>query len=318
MTVLREKRIGLTALGTALDVTPDSKASFVFTGQFDLCVIDGDRAIVLDAKTGRAEVAEAVDNPQVTALAVLVAMRYKVSHVRTAIVSPWCGSPTVSDFTLNALTLAKGWLLETLRNVEESTPADTKAGAWCKYCRAQFGCEAFKLAALNQVEKIDPMSIAGMDGKTQRSAMFARAMELSPESHVGAYRGLAIVKRYVDAIEGSFKQRVEAGEIPGFAIASKPGNREVTDAQLAFSALQPLNVTAEDMLAASSVAIGQLEEAVRKRSGIKSQNENRTVYHMTAKEAKDALNTALEAAGALGRKADKAEIIENTNLLEER
>lgn len=312
-----EKRLGLTELGTCVDVTKDTKASIIFTGQADVVFVCGDSALVCDYKTGRAESVEAVENAQVAALAVLVHLRHKVSTVRVAIIAPWCGKPTTADYSINALTLARGWLLETLRNVEEATPEDLKAGEWCKYCRAQFGCPAFKLAALNQIEKIDPMSIAGMDGKQQRAAMFARAMEMTPEQHIAAWKGLSIVSRYQDAIASSFKQRVEAGQIPGFSIVSRPGNREITDPEKAFNALIPLGVTTEDVLAACTIPVGAMEEAVRIRSGVKSKTEKRITYNLTTQQAKDALNAALEAAGAIGRKAEKQEIVETTNRIEE-
>ena len=117
------------------------------------------------------------------------------------------------------------------------------------------------------------------------------------------------MKRYVHAIESSFKARVEAGEVPGWRIESKPGNREITDAQKAANALIPLGVTSDDIIAACSIPIGAMEEAARKRSGIKSQTEKRTTYNLTAKEGKDLVNDALEAAGAIARKADKQELV---------
>ena len=81
----------------------------------------------------------------------------------------------------------------------------------------------------------------------------------------------------------------------------------------AFVALQSLGVTSEDMLEAASIAIGKLEDAVRIRSGIKSQTEKRTTYNLTSKDAKAALNAALEQAGCLSHKADKKKIVETTN-----
>jgi len=53
------------------------------------------------------------------------------------------------------------------------------------------------------------------------------------------------------------------------------------------------------------MSIGDIEDAARKASGIKSQTDKRTVYNLTAKDAKTAVNEALEAAGVIKRKADK-------------
>lgn len=309
----KEVRYGLTAFGTVLEMTLESRGDFVFSGQADRLYVQGNHGLLIDTKTLYGHHDHAAENYQISSLTVLTMIKHKLVSLRAAIVQPRKGQPTTVEYDLDSLKLAHDLLLTDLLRESQATPDDRRAGDHCHHCDARFGCDVFKLSALNQVEKIDPMSIASMDGKTQRSAMFARAMELSPESHIGAYRGLAIVKRYIDAIEGSFKQRVEAGEIPGFSIATKPGNREITDPEKAFNALVPLGVTTEDVLAACTIPVGAMEEAVRIRSGIKSKTEKRTTYNLTAKEAKDALNAALEAAGALGRKADKAEIIETAN-----
>jgi len=305
---LREQRLGMTALGRVLDVTPQSTADFIFTGQADMVLVKDNKALVIDYKTGRGETAAAVDNAQLAALAVLVAGRYKVEAVRVAVVQPWAGKPTVSDYNENGLALAKSWLLDSLNAASESTPDQARAGEWCKWCKAKAACPALKLAALQTVEVLDSATL--IHGDNQREALFARAMELSPQRLLGAYRGLAMVKSMASAIEGAFRARVTAGEMPGWKIETKPGNREVTDAQVAFAALAPFGITDGDMLAAASVSITALEEAVRKRSGIASQTPKRIVYSLTSKEAKDRLNEALTRVGALGRKADKQELVE--------
>jgi len=305
---LREQRLGMTAFGRALDVTPESTADFIFTGQADMVLVKDGRALVIDYKTGRGDTAEAIDNAQLMALAVLVWLRYGVGEVRVAIVQPWAGKPTIADYAENALLLAIGWLLDTLNEASTSTPDQARAGEWCKYCKAKAACPALKLAALQTVEVLNSATVP--HGDNQRAALFARAMELPSERLLGAYRGLAMVKSMVSAIEGAFRARVTAGEMPGWIVETKPGNREVTDAQKAFTGLAPLGVTESDMLEAATVSITALEEAVRKRSGIKTRTDKRTTYNLTSKEAKDALNAALESVGAIGRKADKQELVE--------
>lgn len=305
---LREQRLGMTAFGRVLDVTPEATADFIFTGQADMVLVKDGKALVIDYKTGRGETAQAIDNAQLAALAVLVGLRYNVQSVRVSIVQPWAGKPTVSDYEENALALAKDWLMDTLNAASSSTPDQVRAGEWCKYCKAKASCHALQTAALQTVEVLNSATVP--HGETQRAALFARAMELPPERLLGAYRGLGMVKTMTSAIEGAFRARVTAGEMPGWKIETKPGNREVTDAQKAFTGLTSLGVTESDMLEAATVSITALEEAVRKRSGIKTQTDKRTTYNLTSKEAKDALNAALERVGAIGRKADKAELVE--------
>jgi Protein of unknown function (DUF2800) len=307
---LDEQRYGLTAFNKVVQVTPESRASFVFTGKYDRLYIQGERGLLIDFKALNGEHAAAVENPQLASLAVLVSAIHNLKSVRVAIVQPRKGRPTVADYDELTLATARDWLDAALLRETQATPDDRHAGKWCHHCKARFGCDAFKMQAIQEVERIQPMSIAGLDGKAQVAAMWARAMEFSPEQHEGAFRGLGMVKRYVHAIESSFKARVEAGQVPGWKIETKSGNREITDAQAAFTALAALGVTQEDVLEACSIPVGAMEEAVRKRSGIKSQTAKRTTYNLTAEAAKKAVNDALTAAGALGRKADKSELVE--------
>lgn len=307
---LDEQRYGLTMFGTVLEVTPDSKAEFVFTGKFDRLYIQGERGLLVDFKALNGEHAAAIENPQLASLAVLVAAKHKLKSIRVAIVQPRKGRPTVADYDELTLATARDWLDASLLRETQATPDDRHAGKWCHHCKARFGCDIFKYSAIQEVERIQPMNIAGLDGKAQVSAMWARAMEFTPEQHEGAFRGLGIVKRYVHAIESSFNARVEAGQVPGWKIETKPGNREITDVQLAANALAPHGVTSDDIIAACSIPLGAMEEAVRKRSGVKSQTAKRTNYNLTAEAAKKAVNDALTAAGALGRKADKQELVQ--------
>lgn len=308
---IREQRLGLTLLGTVLDVTPDSKASFIFTGQADFILIKDDSALVIDYKTGRGDTAEAVHNAQLASLAVLVWKRFKVSAVRVVIIQPLAGKPTVADYTTNALTLAEGWLQNTLLQASTSTPEEARAGEHCKWCKAKAGCSSYREAALSQIEVVNPMTIAGMDDETQRSALFARAMDMPAERLAASMRGLGMVKRFVSAIEGAARTRAETdSEFQRFyRLETKPGNREIADAQAAANALAALGVTSDDIIAACSIPLGAMEEAARKRSGIKSQTAKRTTYNLTAEAAKKAVNDALTTAGAIGRKADKQELV---------
>lgn len=306
---LSEIRYGMTIFGTVLDVTHDSKAEFIFTGKFDRLYIQNDRGLLIDFKALNGNHPAAIENPQLASLAVLVAVKNKLKSVRVSIVQPRKGRPTVADYDELTLTTAREWLESALLRSEQASPDDRRAGHWCHHCKARFGCDTFKRPAIQEVERIQPMSIAGLAPKEQSSAMWARAMEFTPEQHVGAYQGLAMVKRYVHAIESSFKARVEAGEIAGWKIETKPGNREITNAQAAFNALSSLGVTHEDVLAACKLPLGAMEEAVRLRSGIKSDTGKRKTYNLTADGAKKAVDAALTSAGAIGRKADKQELV---------
>lgn len=310
VTEFREIRYGLTSMGGVVPVTPESMADFIFTGKFDRLYLQGERGLLIDFKALNGDHPAAVENPQLASLGVLVSIRHRLTSLRVAIVQPRKGRPTAADYDALTLATAGDWLSAALLRSAQATLNDRHAGQWCHHCKARFGCDVFKRQPIQEIERIQPMSIAGLPPKEQISAMWARAMEFTPEQHLAAYRGVAMMKRYIHAIESTFEVRVEAGEIEGWKIITKPGNREITDPQSAFNALAELGVTHEDVLAACSIPIGAMEEAVRKRSGIKSQGAKVTKYNLTTDAAKKATEAALTAAGAMGRKADKSELVE--------
>lgn len=268
---LREQRLGMTALSRVLDVTPESKADFVFTGQADLILVKYDRALVIDYKTGRGDTATALDNAQLAGLAVLVAGRYNVQSVRVAIVQPWAGKPTVADYDANALALAKSWLLSAIHESAHSTPEDARAGDHCKWCKAKHVCEAYKQAALQVVEVIDPMTIAGMDNETQRKAMFARAMEMPAERLAATMRGLGMVKRFIAAIEGAARMRAAEDQAfqQFYTLKEKNGRRSISNVQLVAGRAFKHGVSVEDFTSFCSISLSATKDLLKKASGAK-------------------------------------------------
>jgi hypothetical protein len=265
----REVRYGLTKLGNVAIVHADSRADFIFTGQFDRLYVRGNRGLLVDFKALHGEHTNALHNPQLASLAVLVARRHKLTSVRVALVQPWKGKPTVADYGEGELCRAQVWLYFTLQNATAATPDDRKAGKHCNYCKANSVCETFRDAQLQAIEVIDPMTIAGMDDETQKAAMWARACALTPEQHAAAYNGLAMVKRYAHAIGASFKARVEAGEIAGYGIREKKGKRSISDVATVFSRAAAQGVTAEAFTAECSIALGALNGLLKTATGEK-------------------------------------------------
>jgi len=292
---IRETRLGLTAMNTVLETAKFPKAAYQFTGKMDLLVIQGKRGLLIDFKSLRPDVEDPVDNAQLMGLAVLVAERYNLVSIRAVIIAPFQARKPPVDYDARGLQMARIWLAQTLENERNSTEADRKPGKWCKYCKAALkGCSALHHGVLQEVETVNPMAIAGMPGEQQRSAMWSIAMNRTPEQHEAAYNGLAMIKRYVDVMEQSFKARVEAGEVPGWIVQESPGNREVEDAQKAYELLAHLGVTQEQVLAACKPSITALDDAVRVASGVKSVTASGAVkYNLTAKDAKRELEAAL-------------------------
>ena len=271
----KEKRLGLTRIGGVVDVADDTTADLVFTGQADLIVIDGNRGLVLDYKTGRGEVADASENLQLRGLAVMAARRWRLESVRVAIVQPWAGPVSVADYDQSALDLSRIHLMRVLERVKNATPDLLNPGNWCHYCKAKACCPALRSVALAPVEHMALTLPA--DDATARAALFARAMEMTPQTLTALYRGLKLVGWYQAAIEGAMRKRVEEGEIPGFRM--KPGQmrEKINDVSKVWAKCEGLGVKAEVFTGACSVTKDALKTLVRDATGLKGKSLESTI-----------------------------------------
>jgi hypothetical protein len=262
---LSEKRYGLTRLGGVVEVTESTKADVIFTGQFDRLYISGPHGLLIDFKSLRGDHASAIENPQLMSLAVLVAKKHKLETVRVALVQPLKGKPTTADFAGHGLKLAESWLLAALDAEMEAGPDDRRAGKWCQYCKARFGCRTFQDSAIREVEVIEPATIAGLDAETQRKAMWARALDLPAARLAAAMNGLQMVKRYVATIEGVAKARAENDPDfqQFFTLREKKGKRSIMDVTKVFNACAEHGVTADDFTNHCSIGLGDVKELLR-------------------------------------------------------
>ena len=267
-----ELRLGLTAFGLVLEVTPDQTADFVFTGQADLIVTDDQgRALIIDYKTGRGDYNEAVDNTQLASLAVLVAGYTSCDQVRVAIVQPWAGKPTICDYSTDALFTAKSWLQNALVECESASVEDTRAGDWCKWCKAKISCPSYKAKVLDIVEKVNPMTLHGMDNKTQRLAMIAREMELPAETLASMVANLPMLENLVAATKWVAKERAgnDADFQRFYTLREKKGRRSIDDVLKVYQACSVHGVTPEDFTSRCSIGLGEVKEALRLATGAK-------------------------------------------------
>jgi hypothetical protein len=142
-----------------------------------------------------------------------------------------------------------------------------------------------------------------VDPETARAALFARAMELAPESLARLVRGLKLVGWYQAAIEGAARVRAESDAEFQQYFRLVPGNevREITDAQAAFELASKHGVSAPAFMDCVKVGVGGLEAVLREASGpkiTKSGAPHKTQKAMSSDEAKTLVNT-LEQVGAL-------------------
>lgn len=296
---LKEHRLGLTALGTAVDVTPGTKANLVCTGMADLIVLDkaNRRALIVDYKTGRGEVEAAQRNAQLRGLAVLAALRWNLLEVRVAIVQPLAGQPTVADFDEDALVGADWWLSRVVENTKK--PHSPTAGDWCQYCPARAGCPAFRDHCLTQTEVMELETLP--DGKGPDAAI-ARAMELPADLLSRLLCGRRMIGWYLNAIEAAARMRLAKGEsVPGYELREKNGKRKIEDTEKASYAVAPLLTNAEGgataaMLRSAVFRAAGLTEEIQKASGRKLKKDGtpaKVGWNLTGAEAKAKLAEAL-------------------------
>lgn len=270
LTHLKEHRLGLTVVGTVVDVTPETRAALISTGMADLIVLDlhHRRALIVDWKTGWLDVSPATVNKQLRGLAAAAAVRWNLLSVRVAIVHPMKGQPTVADFDDAALDHAMVWL----EHVTEETrwQHSPKAGDWCRYCPAKALCPSLREEATSQSTVLFQ---DGLPPDNQQSAMIARALDLPPETLARLLKGRRMIGWYVNAIEAAARILLERGDtVPCYEIQEKNGKRKIEDTDAASKAVAPLLAGAEGgvmaaLLRCASLRPAALTEEVQKASG---------------------------------------------------
>ena len=237
-----------------------------FSGKPDYLVLKGNKALVVDYKTGTGKVTPSRENLQLLALAVLVKANYpKVTTVYAAIIQPF---QPVEWATLKAKDLKAGReFIEGILKVALGPNAFREAGdKQCRFCKVKAECPEAVAATL---------TVAGGPNRTVSDpARFAKLLD---------YVGVA--KKMIPEIEAKAREMLEANPeaIDGYALKGGVRRREVEDIELAFKALERDGlISQQQFIGACKASITGIEKAVKETNG------------MTGKEAKDAV------AGSLG------------------
>lgn len=213
--IARERRLWC---GEPANCTP------LFSGQADVIYASADERnyLIIDYKFGRGEVTPAESNPQLAALAVLLADTLGgCDTIYAAILQPaGGGSPRVTKY--NQIQL--GYAYKTLEeNIIAARAADAPLRpsiAACRYCRAAAVCPA----ALR-----DTLTTA---------AITQNWLTLTPEQKRALWDASRPAKRAVEEIEKATKRDIADGlTIPGLTISESKTQFKITDPQRAYTAL---------------------------------------------------------------------------------
>lgn len=217
-----------------------------FSGKPDAVFMAGNRALIVDYKFGRGEVAAAAGNLQLAALAVLAGQAL-ATEVFAVILQPFVStaSPQVVRYRWEDLQAAEEYLDKAIAAAEAPGAALRPGAKQCRYCRAQAVCPA-----------------------ALREALSCRAVErweaLPPDARAELWRRAQLARRVADAIERKVKADLKAGaELPGLELAPGRSSFTVTDAQAAFGVLSAeLGITAEEFTTCCKVGITPLDKLV--------------------------------------------------------
>ena len=264
-----EIRYGLTDIGTVMEVHEGTKAKFIFTGQFDRLYVCGPHGLLIDFKALHGKHASALENPQLMGLAVLVAKRHKLTSLRVALVQPWKGRPTVADYSPAGLAMAEERLMQILWREDSAEPEDRRAGDHCHFCKARFGCEVFQYQNIAALDVVQPETLPA-DPEMRNKAVFARMAEMTPAQLIHIEKNVVkLMGVFIASHKAIFKQRVEAGEIPGYTLKEKSGRRKIVSVGTAYERAAAHGVTAEAFAAKCSLSLKGLNEALKNATGTK-------------------------------------------------
>ena len=234
-------------------------AGYKHSGKADAIYVAGGRAIVIDFKSGRAEVTESPSNLQLRDLAVLCAHEFGVLSVTVAIHQPF-QKPLLCEYSASDL-------VDALTDLEErvsacwlpnapAIPGETQ----CKYCRAKRNCPEFLAQSL---PAIAPASLA----VTAEQALSETIQSLTSE-RLGSFLGL--VRLAADVADSEVRSRLAAGQaVEGWKLGEAGERETITDPNTVHQRFAERGGETQAFLGCVSVAKGKLKSALKTATGLK-------------------------------------------------
>jgi hypothetical protein len=228
---IKEQRLWLTENGALL-----------MSGKPDLVVIDGDRALVIDYKTGYLETLEASQNLQLRTLAVLVAANHNVTEVNVAIVQPNIKPGySIARYDATDLEIAERQLRKILAAAQDVNAVATPGEKQCRYCKAKPVCKEAQEASFSVIEAdMTTLDVVRLPGLLEKCDL---------------------ADRVISAIRSAALGVVESGgTVEGWEMPSAGKSRSFTSPGDVFGAVADV-VSREAFMGACEIKIGALEAA---------------------------------------------------------
>ena len=224
------------------------------SGQLDFGIQKGDRALIIDYKTGYLESVEAEKNMQLKCYAVLVKEKYPhLEEITVAIVQPrvW---PEVSQavYSLKDLALARQEIAAIILKSSDPKAERHPGPIQCKYCRAKADC---------------PEAIALTTDLTKYENL-----ELPTEKLPELLDACGTAKKIIAAIESRAKSILEldSGAVVGWTLKAGATMTKVASPQKLFSRMNERHsVLPHEFVDVCDVGKGKLKALLKTASGLK-------------------------------------------------
>ena len=221
---------------------------------------DDGHVLIVDYKTGRAEVEHAAGNMQLRALLTLEESKKAVITATVAIVQPMAGPPSVCYYEREDINRAYYEVTELMERVKMPGQQRIPSAEACKYCRAKAVCpEAREAALVPPLSNIPAGTTPEAIAATCTNDTLARFLERAQ-----------FATKVIEACKDEAKARIERGDqIPGWTL--KPGavRESITQPETVFARFANAGGTTEQFMGAVSIAKGKLKDAVKAATGDK-------------------------------------------------
>lgn len=262
------------------DASGDNK---IASAKLDAFFINGNRAALIDYKSGFLHATPAARNAQLKIQALCLWGAWEnLEHIRVAIAQcRFAAHYDPCDYTLNDLQNARAEL--TLMDWRSRQPdAPRYAGTWCRYCRANGACK--EAAAYSMM----PLSIVSKTETFDKAAVLDRVSRMELPELAFVRERAALTRTILDAVSDRIKTYDNAALATVGLELGEPGKtRKVRDFQALFSTLFNEGlVTLEEFSQWVSVKLGDMDSFCIKKLAEKNS--------ITQKAAKPILATLTE------------------------
>lgn len=232
----------------------------LYSGQMDFAVVNGNRGLIVDYKTGSGPVTPTAENYQMRASAVLLAHNFDLDEVHVAIVQPLAVNDTsVVRYGRGELRRAEVDILVGMRLASAENPARVPGDKQCRYCRAKGLCPEVR----EQVMELVPLAAAG-NGATMTKRGHLTLAPQTGEELARILPKLDVAEKVIREIRRIAKEILEhdPSAIEGYRLREGAERRSIRDALLAYQRMSQL-LTPEQFASCCNVQVARLEEIVR-------------------------------------------------------